>query len=192
MGSGLNGVPRTSPQRVNQFALVIYINDPLAKFLDDLRLELVKGCRPRAHMTVLPPRPLPAVEPALAQAEQQLAAFAPFEIEIHDIEVFPRTNVIYLGVSHGDATLREIHAAMNTGALAYNEPFDYHPHITLAQDFDAAELPRLEALARECWHNWRGPRTFPAERVAFVQNTESNNWVDLAEFSLGTAVPHRA
>ncbi len=191
MGSGLNGVPRTSPQKVNQFALVIYVNDPLATFLDDLRLQLVHGCKPRAHMTVLPPRPLVAIHPALEQAEVQLAQFSPFEIEMHDIEIFPRTNVIYLGIRGGDSILREIHAAMNTGALGFDEPYDYHPHITLAQDFDAAELPRLEAIARECWQSWRGPRTFPAERVAFVQNTDTKNWLDLAEFSLGGA-PVRA
>ena len=43
---------------VNSYALVSYIPDPLRRFLDDLRRELVPGCVPAAHVTVLPPRPL--------------------------------------------------------------------------------------------------------------------------------------
>lgn len=185
MGSNLNGVPRTAVDRVNQFALVIYIPGPLAEFLDDLRRELVKGCMPRAHMTVLPPRPLERVEAALEQARTQTAEFAPFEIEAEGIEVFERTSVIYLGVGRGAAALRKMHAVMNTGALAFDEPYEFHPHVTLAQDFDVAEVPRLEALARERWKAWRGPRTFSAEHVAFVQNTASKCWLDLAELSFG-------
>ena len=45
-------------QRLNIFALVIYIPDPLGGFLDDLRRELTPGCNPHAHISVLPPRPL--------------------------------------------------------------------------------------------------------------------------------------
>src|ERR1035438_9490908 len=45
-------------ERLNVFALVIYIHDPLGSFLDDLRRQLVPGCNPHAHVSVLPPRPL--------------------------------------------------------------------------------------------------------------------------------------
>jgi hypothetical protein len=44
--------------RLNVFALVIYIGDPLGRFLDDLRRELSPQCNPHAHVSVLPPRPL--------------------------------------------------------------------------------------------------------------------------------------
>ena len=60
MGFNSNGVLSRIPaeQRLNVFALVIYIPDPLGRFLDDLRRELVPGCNPHAHVSVLPPRPL--------------------------------------------------------------------------------------------------------------------------------------
>ena len=45
-------------QTLSQFALVAYIPDPLGRFLDDLRVELTPDCKPRAHVTILPPRPL--------------------------------------------------------------------------------------------------------------------------------------
>src|SRR5260370_25250290 len=168
MGFNLNGVSRMGVERVNQFALVIYIADPLARFLDDLRRELVAGCLPRATVTVLPPRQLPAVDRAIQQAQALMPDFAPFAVEIEQIEVFPRTSVIFLGVGRGTEELLAMHQALNTGALAFDEPFEYHPHITLAQDFDAAELPRLKDLACERWNACRGPPTFRPESAAFV------------------------
>jgi hypothetical protein len=39
--------------------------------------------------------------------------------------------------------------------------------------------------AKEIWEAYRGPRSFRADRAAFVQNTLGNCWIDLAEFSLG-------
>jgi len=185
MSCNENGVPRLGGDRINQFALVIYMPDPLARFLDDLRCELVAGCMPRAHMTVLPPRQVTDVDAAIRQAQTQAREFAPFRLEAGEVEVFPRTNVIYIGVRHGAAELLAMHAALNTGALAYDEPFAYHPHFTLAQDFNPVDLPRLEALARERWKAWRGPRAFDAQSVAFVQNTVTKCWIDLAAFTLG-------
>jgi len=35
------------------------------------------------------------------------------------------------------------------------------------------------------WDSFTGPKTFRAERAAFVQNTLGNCWIDLAEYSLG-------
>src|ERR1039458_2013161 len=48
--------------RVNQYALVSYVQAPLGSFLDRLRLRLTPECRPHAHITILPPRPLCAPE----------------------------------------------------------------------------------------------------------------------------------
>jgi hypothetical protein len=179
-----------SGEKSNQNALVIYFPDPLARYLDDLRLELVVGCRPRAHVTVLPPRTLQDVEAATEQGRAMAVEFSPFEIEAGDVEIFSSTNVIYIGVRRGAQQLRAMHDAMNIGALAYQEPYQYHPHITLAQDFDAADTGRLFALARERWAAYRGPRVLYAESMAFVQNTDGC-WMDLAEFGLSAMSPVR-
>ena len=60
MGFHPNGGPSQIPaeERLNVFALVIYIPDPLGLVLDDLRRELVPTYNPHAHVSVLPPRPL--------------------------------------------------------------------------------------------------------------------------------------
>lgn len=189
MGFDPNGVLFQIPaeQRLNVFALVIYIPDPLGRFLDDLRRELVPGCNPHAHVSVLPPRPL-AVDWQIAseQVRQCAAVRRPFEVALGAIRMFPVTNVIYIELARGAGELFEMHDAMNSQALEFAEPFQYHPHITVAQEIPLGTVAEVDRRAKEMWDEYTGPRTFLAERTAFVQNTLKNCWIDLAESDLGT------
>jgi 2'-5' RNA ligase len=193
MGSDSNGQPGciAAAERLNVFALVIYIPDPLGAFLDGLRRELVPNYNPHAHVSVLPPRPVAGDwREAAQQARTLVEGWTPFEIELDDIQTFPVTDVIYLQVTSGDSELRRLHAAMNTGALEFEEPFPYHPHITLAQEIPHQDLPGLREAARRGWADYRGKRSFRAEQAVFVQNTMSDQWIDLATYALGAvAVP---
>jgi 2'-5' RNA ligase len=199
MGVSVNGGAGEIPveERLNVFALVIYIPGPLGVFLDDLRRELVPHYNPHAHVSVLPPRPL-AVDWALdwqtasAQVRSLAASWAPFEVELTCLDIFRPTEVIYLEVGAGAQELRRMHEAVNTAALKFEDPFPYHPHITLAQEVPHERVPETFALARRRWEEFSGARTFKAECAVFVQNTTRNIWLDLAEVSLGSmAVPCR-
>ena len=186
MDCDLNGV-----DRVNQFALVIYIPDPLAKFLDEVRRGLVPGCSPRAHVSVLPPRPLFIdQEVACSEAREVADDFAPFEIGLGDVEIFPVTDVVYISLAKGSEELRRMHRAMTVGGLAHREPFPYHPHVTLAQELPQEDVGRVFERARQRWQEYRGNRSFRADQMYFVQNTAQNRWLDLAPIWLG-AVPVR-
>jgi 2'-5' RNA ligase len=182
------GVSRGVPaeERLNVFALVIYVPDPLGRFLDDLRRELAPHSNPHAHVSVLPPRPL-AVEwqVAAGQARALTEGWAPFEIELAGLQIFPVTNVIYLEIGAGTAELRRMHAAMNAGVLEFEEPFPYHPHITLAQEIPHQEVRAVYELAQRRWREHRGGGVFRAERTVFVRNTLDDCWIDLAEYRLG-------
>ncbi|MBZ5622057.1 MAG: 2'-5' RNA ligase family protein [Acidobacteriia bacterium] len=171
---------------LNVFALVIYIPGPLGCFLDDLRRELVPHYNPHAHVSVLPPRPL-AVDWQIAsdQVRALTGGWTPFDIELAGLQVFPVTDVIYLEIGAGAADLRSMHAAMNSGPLEFEEPFSYHPHITLAQEVSNEGVQAMRDLAHRRWTEYQGSRTFRAERAVFVQNTMTDCWVDLAEYSLG-------
>src|SRR5712671_2749449 len=108
--------------RINSFALVSYIPDPLAAFLDRLRQELVPNCFLRAHVTILPPRPITSTpreawDCVCAVARQ----FYPFECELSRIEVFPVSDVIHLAVGSGAEQLRRMHEAMNIDGLEFKE-----------------------------------------------------------------------
>lgn len=189
MGSDLNGGPCRSleRERPNVFALVIYIPAPLGQFLDDLRKELVPHYNPHAHVSVLPPRPIPGGNwrGASEQARALTEGWAPFDVELTSIRVFPRTDVIYIEIGAGASELYDLHAAMNSSALEFAEPYEYHPHITLAQEVPHDDVREMTELASRRWKEYPGPRTFRADRAVFVQNTVGNCWVDLAEYALG-------
>jgi 2'-5' RNA ligase len=173
--------------RLNVFALVIYIPDPLGLFLDDLRRELVPAYKPHAHVSVLPPRSLSVDwQEAAVQARELIEACPPFEVELTGIGIFPGTNVIYIEVGSGAAELRRMHQAMNKTVLGFDEPFKYHPHVTLAQEIPPTLVEPVYERAVQRWNEYcSNRRTFRAEQVVFVQNTVQNCWIDLAEYSLG-------
>lgn len=184
-----NGAAGAAPveERLNVFALVIYIPDPLGAFLDDLRRELAPHYNPHAHVSVLPPRTL-AVDWRTASNQLRALAesWAPFDVELTTLGIFGVTDVIYLEVGGGSQDLRRMHEATNAGALAFQEPFVYHPHITLAQDVPHEQVGEFFDTARRRWEAYPGRRSFRAERAVFVQNTMGNVWQDLADLPLGS------
>lgn len=170
-------------EHINLFALVIYIPDPLARFLDDLRRELTPGCLPRAHVTILPPRPLIfSVDAATERARSVVSGSAPFDVLLGGVQIFQSTDVIYLAIKDGEKELRELYLTLNTGSLAADEQFPFEPHITLAQEMEPGQVQEIFELARKRWAAYRYPRRFRAERAFFVQSRDDGTWVDLAEF----------
>jgi 2'-5' RNA ligase len=179
----------TEGRRLTVYALVIYIPDPLGRFLDDLRRELAPKCNPHAHVSVLPPRALTVNwEVASRHARPIAEGCAGFDVELTRVQVFSATNVIYLEIGEGAARLQELHAALSTGVLAFPEPYAYHPHVTLAQEFPSEQLPGMKELAERRWREFRGSKTFRAERAVFVRNTEGDCWQDLATYSIGSVL----
>jgi 2'-5' RNA ligase len=172
--------------RINSYALVTYIPEPLAGFLDRLRQELVPNCFLRAHVTILPPRALSFSPGSAWELIQGVAPrFTPFEIRASSVQIFPVTDVIYIQVAAGNGELKQMHDALNIGGLASREEFLYQPHITLAQDLKPDEVDELVQVARARWEEFHFPKSFRAEQVYFVQNTRCNEWVDLGKCELG-------
>jgi 2'-5' RNA ligase len=174
--------------RINSFALVSYIPEPLAGFLDRLRQELVPNCFLRAHVTILPPRPISSSPEAAWETIRTLAPrFGPFDVEMTHVEVFPVSDVIYIGIGSGRGDLERLHAEFNGNGLTFSEPYPYHPHITLAQELKGDEVDELARVARMRWADSTVPKTFRVEEVFFVQNTRRKQWLDLGESALGHA-----
>jgi 2'-5' RNA ligase len=170
------------------FALVDYLPHPLGAYLDELRAELVPGCRLQSHVTVLPPRALSAPDEVLVEAlDERLSREFTFEISIGDVEVFETTNVIYLDLRHGRDEIERLHRTLSAGAFAYDEPFLFHPHITLAQQISTADLPGKLALARERWAQYPHSRQFTLDHLTFVQNVDPHYWRTLSEHPLQEA-----
>lgn len=170
---------------VNSFALVTYIPLPLGRFLDDLRRELVPSFIPRAHATILPPRPLEDPRVAWGHVYTLIKDFGPFEIAADWVELFESTRVVYLKIGAGRRVLLQMHERLNSGPTYFDEAFEYSPHITLAQDLREDEVVDAFELAQRRWAEYRGERWFAVDRVTFVQGTNRRRWLDLAEGRLG-------
>jgi 2'-5' RNA ligase len=174
---------------VNSFAVVSYLSDPLAGFLTRLRRDLVPQCLAKAHVTVLPPRPLSSSpEEAWQELQRGLQDFQPFRLELGEISIFPGFQAVYLSIETGCQELERMHAALNTGRLAYDEPFQYYPHLTLAQELAPQELAAAMELAAARWREFPHSRGFTVDKLTFVQNTLQNCWIDLAAMDLASHV----
>jgi 2'-5' RNA ligase len=177
-------------QTLGHFALVSYISDPLARFLDELRIALMPGSKPHAHVTILPPRPLHnELKDAIRQIAEDSRSVRPFEVEPGQIRVFEESHVIYLDITRGASQLRELYGLLNRGPLEYKENFPYHPHITIAQNISSEEAARFAAIAREGWAGYQGPRRFSVSSLSFVQHVAPTVWTDVAEVPIGIEVP---
>ncbi len=181
--------PPASADPINQYAVVSYIPGKLGDFITELRQELVSGCTAQSHVTILPPRPLydPA-EVAESDLRVRTAYYPAFEIDIPRIRVFEQTAVVFADIGRGRECFFDMHDALNCGVFAYDEPYEYHPHITLAQGFDPATVQDVYEHALRRWHEHAPATVSLIENLTFVQNTNVNRWIDLAEFELRGAL----
>src|SRR3954470_10315714 len=145
---------------INSFALVSYLPGPLAGLLDEIRHDFAPESRAKAHVTILPPRPLleipgeapgQAVSETMEQLRTRLQEFPPFKVDFGEIEIFEGTQVIYVSIQNGFTELERMHAALNTGRVAFQEPYPYHPHVTIAQELAREDVYNAAQFARWRW-----------------------------------------
>lgn len=181
------GCQSASGAPINCFALVNYIPGELGRFLNALRVELITGCHAQSHVTLLPPRSIAAsTAEAWATIQDVSEALPPFAVTLDEVQVFPGTNVIYLAIGEGRSMLLESHANLCRGVLNNREAFPYHPHVTLAQGLAAEYVASSADLARHRWRHYTGPRSFSVHDLVFVQNTSTDDWLDLEHLQLST------
>ncbi len=173
--------PRDVAHTVDEYALVAYVPPPLGPYLDVVRRRIAPWMSPgRAHVTVLPPRPLNGnAAGAWKELKPRLSSAPRFHVEATEIRVFDLTGVIYLDVGEGAEELRRLYSAANRGLWAYRDPYPYHPHITLAKGGPPERREAVLEQARSLWERYDGPRRFVVERLHFVQNTVLDLWMDL-------------
>lgn len=176
--------PGSDEIQIDLHALVTYLPNPLGAYLNSLRRELVPDCHLRAHVTILPPRILADGKAGWKRVQQEVMDFPPIEIELGEIEVFPVTSVIYLSIKSGREQLITLHDHLAKGVLSYQEPYQYHPHITLAQGLTGAELNAGVDHARRKWRAFQGAREFTLDSMTFVRSIVKDSWMDLGEVSL--------
>ncbi|MDQ2775559.1 MAG: 2'-5' RNA ligase family protein [Acidobacteriota bacterium] len=148
------------------FALVSYVPEPLGPFLDQLRQSLPGAEFPQAHITLLPPRPLAVtIHAASRHAQSVLNRFSAFDVELSAVRKFPETKVLYLDLTDGGETVRDLHQALNSGDLHYKEPFEFHPHLTLGGPVPDATVGSVQQEAEILWRSFHVTRRFAVEEI---------------------------
>jgi len=169
------------------YAAIAYVRSPVGIFVEQLRRELHPAhTHADAHLTILPPRPLCGTElQALDLLTEVCRATAPFEITMGDVETFlPVTPTVFIRVARGAYRLRELRESLNLGALCFQEPWPYMPHLTIVKADCDDEVPRVLEIARQRWSEYSDTRKIRISKLSFVKGT-GERWVDLATVQLG-------
>lgn len=180
--------PASLADRINSYAVVCYIPGALGEFITRLREDLVQGCVAQSHVTILPPRALFEPQDTLENSVVDLAAGCPsFEISMPSLAVFRQTSVVFAEIGSGYNQLIDMHRSFSVGPLAAEEPFEYHPHVTLAQGIPPEVVDEMFEMARRRWAE-APVHSAMIENLTFVQNTIQNRWIDLVECELRGAI----
>ena len=170
------------------YAAVAYVRSPVGIFVEELRRELHPAhTHADAHLTILPPRPLRGTEQqAFDLLTDVCRSVNPFEVVMGDVESFvPITPTVFLRVARGAYRMRELHDLLNRGALDYQEPWPYMPHLTIVKTDTIAEALKIEDIARQRWNAYTNTRTVRIAKLTFVKGN-GERWVDLSAAPLGT------
>ncbi|MGB8888394.1 MAG: 2'-5' RNA ligase family protein [Candidatus Korobacteraceae bacterium] len=169
------------------YAAVAYVRSPAGIFVEELRRELHPAhTHADAHLTILPPRPLGGTEQqAIDWLKEACRSASPFDVTMGDVETFiPLTPTVFLRVARGAYRMRELHDKLNRETLAFEEPWPYMPHLTIAKMDTADEAKRVLGIARQRWQGYQGSRDVRIESLTFVKGV-GERWLDLAAVPLG-------
>jgi 2'-5' RNA ligase len=176
------------------YAVVAYVRNSVGRFVEELRREVYpEHSHSPAHVSILPPRLITGSEAAaLGTLEELCSGFQPFDIALGDVDTFvPITPTVHIQVKEGAEQMRRLHDHLNRGSLEFLEPWAYWPHLTIVKLAADAEARAAEALSRERWSRYRGPRTIRLDELTFVREGPHNRWVDLAPVHLGRQLTRR-
>jgi 2'-5' RNA ligase len=171
-----------------RYALVAYIQSPIAAFVEDLRRELHPDLpRLAAHLTLLPPRLLQGTEIAALQMLANICGkVEPFEVGLGQMDSFvPTTCTVYIGIAQGASRMEDLHNRLNQDALAFREDWPYVPHLTIGKMNTLENAGQALQTARRRWADYSGSRRILLDRLTFVREDATNCWVDLAPVPLG-------
>lgn len=170
----------------HRVAVALLVAQPLATELDGLRRALGAPERVRVppHITLVPPINLRDKEllSALDAVRAAAASSGPLALELGPATSFePVTPTVHLAVGGaGLDALLALRAAVVAGPpLAREDPHEFVPHVTLAQQLAPERIgPAVASLA-----DWQA--TVTVDRVHVLRHGDDRVWKPFAESTLG-------
>ncbi|WP_229964631.1 MULTISPECIES: 2'-5' RNA ligase family protein [unclassified Arthrobacter] len=94
-----------------------------------------------AHITVVTTTQTDDWEATAAHVRRVARKHAPFDVSLRGTATFrPVSPVVYLQLDEGYDECTALHKEMQSGPLARDLPFPYHPHVTVAHDVSDAGM----------------------------------------------------
>ncbi|QPK80883.1 2'-5' RNA ligase family protein [Schaalia sp. ZJ405] len=161
-------LPQLSPGQ-EWFGVVIAIPEPWVTELTELRLRLgdLQGSIVPAHITLLPPIPVPADgrEHIIRHLRSVAKAHRPFRITLRGTDSFrPVSQVAFINVAEGADSCTALEEDIRSGPLNIDLRFPYHPHVTLAQDIPDPAMDFAMDITDQFEASWMVPG-FRLDRV---------------------------
>ncbi|GGG42592.1 phosphoesterase [Kocuria dechangensis] len=142
--------PTIRPGRVYA-GVVIELPEPVGRELQDWRASFGDPASyvVPAHITLM----IAPQQASWAEVVERVRSVArdwtPFRLEINGTGTFrPVTPVVYLRIEQGEEQCRALHEALHQERLVSASPFDFHPHVTIAQSVAEEDLDRAQSLLR--------------------------------------------
>jgi 2'-5' RNA ligase len=177
-----------------RYGLVAYVKTPVGEFVERLRQEMHPELpHLAAHLSLLPPRCLQGSESsALETMEEICSRVEPFEVTLGEVETFiPVTATVFVRVANGAQRMRDLHAQLNTKALAFEEQWLYLPHLTIVKMSNEEQAQKAYHAARKRWSKFTGTRCITMKDLTFVREVDQNRWIDIAPVTLGPRLVRR-
>ncbi|WP_342022398.1 2'-5' RNA ligase family protein [Arthrobacter citreus] len=94
-----------------------------------------------AHITLVTTTETDDWEATAKHVRRVAASHAPFDVSLRGTATFrPVSPVVYLQLDEGYDECTALHKEMQSGPLARDLPFPYHPHVTVAHDVSEAGM----------------------------------------------------
>ncbi|GAA4374274.1 2'-5' RNA ligase family protein [Paeniglutamicibacter cryotolerans] len=136
------------------------------------------------HITLVSGNATSEWEPAAAHVRSVAAASAPFTVRLRGTGSFrPVSPVVFLNVVSGAEDCAKLHHELQSGPLAHDQEFPYHPHVTIAHDLPEADMNR----AAEQLSGFDDE--FTVESIGLFDHDEAGNWSLSEELRLGSDDP---
>lgn len=134
-----------------------------------------------AHITLVTTTPTQDWESARDHVREVARTQAPFMVTIAGTGSFrPVSPVVFINVEEGFGACVELHEKLQTGPLARELPFAYHPHVTIAHDVAPESLDEAETVLKD----YRA--TFPVVSMGLYEHDTDGIWQLREELDFGT------
>ena len=136
----------------------------------------------QAHVTLLPPTALADLDPVIDHLQAVARRHEPFEVELRGTGTFrPLSPVVYVRVAAGAHPITTLERDVRSGPLARKLRFDFHPHVTVAQDVPDETLVGAQRTLADY------AAAFTVGAITLYEMGSDHVWSPMQHFPLGVA-----